>query len=110
MAKVHFKPGYFASGIGLQNKIHQDTFSTKIFKFYNNEQETDSSRRFGITGVVEEIIKKERVVFEQLIPCGKKRQRLSPCNPCKNVEPVHFLSPFQNRKPFSVKQIIQEED
>ena len=47
----------------------QDTFSTKIFKFYKNEQETDCSRGFGIKGVVEEIINKEsttcsRVVFE----------------------------------------------
>ena len=47
----------------------QDTFSTKIFKFYKNEQETDCSRGFGIKGGVEEIINKEnttcsRVVFE----------------------------------------------
>ena len=43
--------------------------------------------------------------FEQLIPFEEKRQRLSPCNQSKNVEPVHFFSPFQNGRPFSVKAL-----
>ena len=108
MAKVDFKPGYSVTGKGLQNTIHQDSFSTKNSKFYKNEQEANCFRGFGIKGDVEEKGNKEnstcsRGVFEQVIPCGEKRRRLSPCNQSRNVEPVYSFSPFQNRRPFSVK-------
>ena len=44
-----------------------------------------------------------RGYFEQLITCGEKIRRLSPCDKSKSVEPVHSFSPFQNGRPFSVK-------
>ena len=99
-AKVGSKPGYSVSGKGLQNTIHQDSFSTKNSKFYKDEQEANCSCGFGIKGDVEERGNNEnstcsRRVFEQLIPCGEKRRRLSPCDKSKNVEPVHSFSPFQ---------------
>ena len=80
----------------------------KISKFYKDEQEANCSCGFGIKGDVEERGNNEnstcsRGVFEQLIPYGEKRRRLSPCDKSKNVEPVHSFSPFQNGRPFSVK-------
>ena len=80
----------------------------KISKFYKDEQEANCSCGFGIKGDVEERGNNEnstcsRGVFEQLIPCGEKRRRLSRCDKSKNVEPVHPFSPFQNGRPFSVK-------
>ena len=108
LAKVDSKPGYSVSGKGLQNTIHQDSFSTKNSKFYKDEQEANCSCGFGIKGDVEERGNNEnstcsRGVFEHLIPYGEKRRRLSPCDKSKNVEPVHSFSPFQNGRPFSVK-------
>ena len=108
LAKVDFKPGFSVSSKGLQNTIHQDTFSTKNSKFSKNEQEANCSCGFGIKGDVEERSNDKNStcsmgVFEQLIPCGEKRRRLSLCDKSKNVEPVHSLSPFQNGRPFSVK-------
>ena len=108
MAKVDSKPGYSVSGKGLQNTIHQDSFSTKNSKFYKDEQEANCSCGFGIKGDVEERGNNEnstcsRGVFEHLIPYGEKRRRLSPCDKSKNVEPVNSFSSFQNGRPFSVK-------
>ena len=98
----------FCRGKGLQTTTHQGTFSKKNSKFYKDEQEANCSCGFGIKGDVEERGNNEnstcsRRVFEQLIPCGEKRRRLSPCDKSKNVEPVHSFSPFQNGRPFSVK-------
>ena len=109
MTKVDLKPGYAVCGKGLHYTIDQDTFSTKNFKFYKNEQEATCSRGFGIKGDVKERGNKENSIcsrgdFEQLIPCVEKRW-LSPCNQSKNVEPVHSFSPFPNGRPFSVKAI-----
>ena len=108
LAKVDSKPGYSVSGKGLQNTIHQDSFSTKNSKFYKDEQEANCSCGFGIKGDVEERGNNEnstcsRGVFEHLIPYGEKRRRLSPCDKSKNVEPVNSFSSFQNGRPFSVK-------
>ena len=108
MTKVDSEPGYSVSGNGLLNTIHQDSFSTKNSKFYKDEQEANCSCGFGIKGDVEERGNNEnstcsRGVYEQLIPCGKKRRRLLPCDKSKNVEPVHSFSPFQTGRPFSVK-------
>ena len=108
LAKVDSKPGYSVSGKGLQNTIHQDSFSTKNSKFYKDEQEANCSCGFGIKGDVEERGNNEnstcsRGVFEHLIPYGEKRQRLSPCDKSKNVEPANSFSSFQNGRPFSVK-------
>ena len=36
---------------------------------------------------------------------GKKRSRLFLCNQSENVESVHFFSPFQNGRPFSIKAL-----
>ena len=99
LAKVDSEPGYSVRGKGLQNTIHQDSFSTKNSKFYKNKQEANCSCGFGIKGDVEERGNNEnsacsRGVFEQLIPCGEKRRRLSPCDKFRNVEPVHSFSPF----------------
>ena len=75
LAKVDSKPGYSVSGKGLQNTIHQNSFSTKNSKFYKDEQEANCSCGFGIKGDVEERGNNEnstysRGVFEQLIPYG----------------------------------------
>ena len=91
-------------------KIPFITFSTKNSKFYKDEQEENCSCGFGVKGDVQERGNNEnstcsRGVFEQLILCGEKRRRLSPCNRSKNVEPVHSFSPFQNGM-----HIIQEGD
>ena len=59
LAKVDFKPGFSVSGKGLQNTIHQDTFSTKNSRFYKNEKEGNYSHGFGIKGDVEERGNKE---------------------------------------------------
>ena len=101
------------TGKGLHDTIHQDTFSTKNFKFYKNEQEANSSRGFEIKEDVEKRSNQEnstcsRRVLEKLIPFGEKRRRLLPCNQSKNVEPVRSFSPFQNGRPFPIKAINTE--
>ena len=108
LTKVDFKPGYSVSRKGLQNTIHQDTFSTKNSKFYEAEQEASCSCGFGIKRDVEERDNNEnstwsRRVFEHLIPCGEKRRRLSPCDKSKKVDPVRSFSPFENGTRFLVK-------
>ena len=109
LPKFDFKPGYSVSGKELQNIIHQDTFSTKNSKFSKDEEEANCSCGFGIKGDVKKRGNNEnstcsKSVFEQLIPCGKKRRKLSPYDKSKNVEPVHSFSPFQNGRSFSVKE------
>ena len=99
LAKSDFKQRYSVSGKGLQNIIHQDTFSTKNSKFYKNEQEANCSCGFGFKKDVEERNNNEnsscsRGVFEQLIPCRINLKMLSQFIP---------FCPFQNGRPFSVK-------
>ena len=68
---------YYVSGKGLHYTSHQDIFFTKNSKFYENEQEANCSRGFGIKGNVDERGNKEnstcsRGISEQLIFCGEK--------------------------------------
>ena len=52
LGKVDSKPGYSVSGKGLQNTIHQDSFSTKNSKFYKDEQEANCSCGFPIPSTI----------------------------------------------------------
>ena len=49
-----------------------------------------------------------RGVLEQLIPCGGKRRRLSPCNQSKNVEPVRVFFHFKKEGLSQLMHLIQE--
>ena len=99
MAKVVFKAGYSVSSKGLQDTIHQDNFSTKSSKFYENEQEEDCPHGGRIKGDVDKRESKEnsnylRGVSEKFISLRGQRRRLLPCNKSKNVEPDRSFSPF----------------
>ena len=90
LTKVDFKPGYSVSGKGLQNTIHQDTFSTKNSTFNKNEQEANC-----LKGAIMRTQPAQREFLSNLFLVGKKDEGYCPVI---NLKMLNQFIPFLHFK------------